>query len=125
MLRTWGSRTFFALLLLLNFAAAASAQFETASVVGTIRDSSGAVVPEAKVTLTSTATGVSLTRTTTGEGTYEFATVKGGTYLVTAEKQGFALALVDNVQVQVGARLRVDLQMAVGQITEKITVTAA
>ena len=47
-----------------------------------------------------------------------------GIYLVTAEKAGFSLALVDNVQVQVGARLRVDLQMAVGQVTEKVEVTA-
>src|SRR5262249_6284308 len=44
---------------------------------------------------------------------------------VTAEKQGFAIALVDNVQVQVAARLRVDLQMAVGQVTEKVEVTAS
>ena len=48
-----------------------------------------------------------------------------GMYVVTAEKTGFALALVDNVQVQVGARLRVDLQMPVGQMTEKVEVTAA
>src|SRR5262249_40198131 len=44
---------------------------------------------------------------------------------VTAEKQGFAIALVDNVQVQVAARLRVDLQMAVGQVTEKVEVRAS
>ncbi len=43
---------------------------------------------------------------------------------MTAEKTGFAIALVDNVQVQVGARLRVDLQMPVGQLTEKVEVTA-
>jgi hypothetical protein len=102
----------------------ASAQFETASVVGTVRDQSGATVPGAKVTLTSTATSVALTRTTTADGTYEFVTVKGGIYLLTAEKGGFALALTDNVQVQVGARLRVDMQMAVGQLTERVEVTA-
>src|SRR5438067_5897334 len=102
----------------------AHAQFDTASVVGNVRVTSRAVVPDAKVTLTNTATGVALTRTTTGEGTYEFVTVKGGVYLVTAEKSGFALALTDNVQVQVVARLRVDMQMAVGQITEKVEVTA-
>jgi hypothetical protein len=103
----------------------ASAQFETASVVGTVRDASGAVVPDAKVTLTSTATGVALTRTTTGDGSYEFVTVKSGIYIVTAEKAGFSLALVDNVEVQVAARLRVDMQMAIGQLSEKVVVTAA
>jgi hypothetical protein len=125
MQRIWGLRTCFVLLVVLAFAAGAQAQFETATVVGTIRDSSGAVVPDAKVTLTNTATGVSTTRTTTGEGTFEFVTVRGGVYLLTAEKAGFSIALTDNVQVQVGARLRVDMQMAVGQLSEKVEVTAA
>ncbi len=115
----------FCLILLFACASSARAQFETASVVGTVRDQSGAVVPDAKVTLTNTATGVSLTRTTTGDGTYEFVTVKGGIYLVTAEKSGFSIALTDNVQVQVGARLRVDMQLAVGQLSEKVVVTGS
>src|SRR6185503_9055821 len=51
--------------------------------------------------------------------------VKPGLYVVTAEKTGFALAIVDNVQIEVGARRRVDLQMAVGQVTEKVEVTAS
>jgi hypothetical protein len=119
-------RVFAAVLCLsIAMAAPALAQFETASVVGTIRDSSGAVVPGATVTLTNTATGVSLVRKTTAEGTYEFVTVKSGAYVVTAEQTGFSLALVDNVQVQVGARMRVDLQMAVGQLSERVEVTAA
>src|SRR6266849_5234613 len=105
--------------------APALAQFETASVVGTVRDASRAVVPGATVPLTATATGVSASKSTNVQGDYEFFTVKAGMYLVTAEKPGFAVALVDNVQVQVGARLRVDLQMAVGQLAEKIEVTAS
>ncbi len=114
-----------ALLMSIAAASTAFAQFETASVVGTIRDTSGAVVPGAKVTLTNTATGVSTTRTSTGDGTYEFVTVKSGIYIVTGELSGFSMALVENVQVQVGARMRVDLQMAIGQLSEKVEVTAA
>ena len=87
----------------------ALAQFDTATVVGTVRDASNAVVPEAKVTLTATETGISVIRTSAENGSFEFPAVKPGVYLVTAEKTGFAIALVDNVQVQVGARLRVDL----------------
>jgi Carboxypeptidase regulatory-like domain len=102
----------------------AAAQFDTASVVGTVKDSSGATVPEAKVTLTNTQTGVSVVRTTSSDGNYEFVTVRPGVYLVAAEKSGFSIALTDNVQVQVAARLRVDMQMAVGQLTEKVEVTA-
>jgi carboxypeptidase family protein/TonB-dependent receptor-like protein len=103
----------------------AYAQFDTASVVGAVRDASGAVVPGATVTLTSSATGVSATKTSAADGSYEFFAVRPGTYIVTAEKSGFAVALVDNVQVQVAARLRVDLQMSIGQVSEKVEVTAA
>src|SRR6476646_10355084 len=104
------------LCLLLLVAAPARAQFDTGSVVGTVRDSSGAVVAETKVTLTSSATGISVIKVSTSDGNYEFAAIKPGRYVVTAEKQGFSVALVDNVQLQVGGRLRVDLEMSVGQL---------
>ena len=113
------------ILLVLSISVPALAQFETATVVGTARDTTGAVVPGTTITLTNTATGVAVTRTTGADGSYEFFTVKDGVYVITAEKPGFSLALVDNVQVQVGARLRVDLQMPVGQVSEKVEVTAA
>src|ERR1043165_4695955 len=91
----------------------AAAQFDTASVVGTVKDSSGATVPDAKVTLTNTQTGVSVVRTTQSDGNFEFVNVRPGVYVVTAEKSGFSIALMDDVQVQVAARMRVDMQMAV------------
>ena len=112
------------LLVLFAGVAPASAQFDSAAVVGTVRDSSSAVVPGAKVTLTSAETGISVSKTTGDDGNFEFAAVKPGMYVVTAEKTGFALALVDNLRAQVGARLRVDLMMPVGQMTEKVQVTA-
>src|SRR5438105_4579513 len=108
-MRSFGCRASLASLLVLLFLLGlgilpASAQFDTASVVGTVKDSSGATVPDAKVTLTNTETGVSVVRTTGQDGGYEFVTVKPGIYVVTAEKPGFAIALMDNVQVQVAAR---------------------
>jgi hypothetical protein len=113
------------ILLVLSISMPALAQFETATVVGTARDTTGAAVPGTTITLTNTATGVATARTTGADGSYEFFTVKDGVYVITAEKPGFSLALVDNVQVQVGARLRVDLQMPVGQVSERVEVTAA
>ena len=77
--------------------------------VGTLRDSSGGTVADGTVTLLNTETGVSVTKTSNPEGHYEFITVRPGTYVVTAEKPGFAIVLVDGVIVQVGARLRVDI----------------
>ncbi len=113
-----------ALTLTLTFAAPAWAQFETATVVGSVKDSSGAVVPDAKVTLTNTATGVSAERRSDANGNFEFFTVRIGTYLVSSEKDGFSIAIVDNLQVTVGARQRVDLTMAVGAVTELVQVSA-
>jgi len=111
-------------LLLWAPAGAVAGQFETGNVIGTIKDSTGAVVPGAKVTLTNTQTGVSSEKTSDANGLYEFFTVRPGSYVVTAEKAGFSIALVDNVQVTVGARQRVDLSMAIGQLSEKVEVSA-
>ena len=67
-------------------ASPAWAQFETASVIGTVHDSSGAVVPGATVTLTAIDTGVSQSRSTNDSGLYEFVTVKAGLYVVTGKE---------------------------------------
>ena len=118
-------RTLLALFVVLSVCSSAFAQFDTASVVGTVRDNSGAVVSGATVTLTNVDTGVTQTKTTDVTGGYEFVTVRVGTYVLTAEKQGFAVAVADNVQVTVGARQRVDLSLQVGQLSERVEVTAA
>jgi hypothetical protein len=118
-------RMLLACLMCVMVSAPAWAQFETGNVVGTIKDSTGAVVPGAKVTLTNTQTGVTNEKTSDANGSYEFFTVRPGAYVITAEKQGFSIALVDNVQVTVGARQRVDLNMAVGALTEKVEVSAS
>jgi uncharacterized surface anchored protein len=113
------------LAVLLATALPAAAQFETATVVGTVRDSSGAVVGDARVSLTNVETGVEQVRTSDSAGNFEFFNVRIGRYVLTADKSGFSVALVDNVQVTVGARLRVDVEMAIGQVTEKVEVVAA
>ena len=67
-----------------------SAQFDTASVLGTIRDESGAVLAGATVTLTNQATGISATAQTDENGSYEFLTVKIGTYKIEASLASFS-----------------------------------
>ena len=69
---------------------AARAQFDTGSIVGTVRDSSGATVGDAKVTLTSTTTGISTTKISAADGNYEFPATKPGVYIVAAEKAGIS-----------------------------------
>ena len=119
------NRMLLAVLAAVTFATPALAQFETASIVGSVRDNSGAVIGEATVTLTNVATGVSQTKQSDASGIFEFPTLRIGTYVVTAEKAGFAVAVADNIELTVGARQRVDLTMQVGQLSERIEVTAA
>ncbi len=102
----------------------ALAQFDTATVLGTITDSSGAALPKATVTLKNVATGITAQAQTDENGNYQFFNVKIGTYTITAEAQGFSKAAAENVQVTVNARQRIDLSMKTGAVTETVTVTA-
>src|SRR4051812_1475658 len=101
------------------------AQFDTATVLGTIKDSSGAVVPGATVTLKNTATGITATAVTDSDGAYQFLNVRVGTYSVRAELQGFSAAEQKNFAVAVNARQRVDLTLPVGSVGETVEVTGA
>ncbi len=106
-------------------ASRAWAQFDTATVLGTIKDLNGAVMPGVTVTLRNIDTGIVVSAQTDGEGNYQFTNVKIGNYRVTAEMQGFSTALVESVNVTVNARQRVDLTLQPGAVTENVIVTAA
>jgi hypothetical protein len=101
------------------------AQFETAEVLGTIRDAQGSVIPKATVTLTNQETGIEAKITSDSNGNFLFSPVKVGRYTVTAEASGFSKAIAANIVVDVNARQRVDLMMTVGQVTESVNVTGA
>jgi hypothetical protein len=101
----------------------AYAQFETATVLGTVRDQNRAVLQGATVTLKNIATGITSTTLTDENGDFLFTSVKIGNYRVTAELKGFATAVIEQVTVTVEARQRVDLTMQVGAATETITIT--
>jgi len=116
-------RVLFALLSLL-LASPAAAQFETATVLGTVRDTSGAVVAGATVTLLNNGTGLSSTKSTDAAGNYEFFTVPIGVYKLTAELAGFSPAVADHVKVNIGSRQRIDLVLGTAGVTETVEVTA-
>ena len=119
--------TFTIVILLATFALStpAAAQFETATLVGTVRDGSGAVVEDARVLLTHAETGVTQERRSNDSGLFEFFNVRIGRQVLVADKTGFSVATVDDVQVTVGARVRVDVELAVGQLSESVEVRAA
>ena len=112
------------LLWLSLFAVTGSAQFETATVLGTVQDSNGAIIAGARVTLKNLATGVTVNTQSDSNGNYQFFNVKIGTYEVSAELEGFSKALAENVNVTVNARQRVDLALKTGALTETVTVSA-
>src|SRR5262249_16753290 len=111
-------------LLMITASTAALAQFDTAVVLGAVRDPNGAVLPKATVTLKNLATGVTATAQTDEGGNYQFFNVKIGAYQVSAEAQGFARAVAENIQVTVNARQRVDLTLKAGAVTETVNVSA-
>jgi hypothetical protein len=101
------------------------AQFENADVLGTIRDPTGAPVPNVSVTLHNEGTGIEAKTKSDDSGNYTFRDVQVGVYTVTAEAQGFTKAVASGIKVDVSARQRVDFTMQVGQITESVEVNDA
>ena len=100
-------------------------QFDTAEVLGTVRDASGAAVPKANITLTNMDTGIQAKTTTDDNGNYDFFNVRVGRYSVAVEHEGFSKATATDVAVSVNARQRVDLAMTVGAITQTVEVVGA
>ena len=110
-----------ALVLLLS-SVRVDAQVTTADLVGTIKDSSHALVPGVAVSLTNQATGVSRTATTGADGNYSFASLQPGRYSITAELSGFRKVERTGVQLQVNQRAQIDLVLEVGLVSETVLI---
>src|SRR5262245_10461625 len=113
-----------ALLIVLG-AASGYAQFDSAEVLGLIKDGSGAVLIQTTVTLQNESTGISATTVSDSLGNYHFLNVRAGTYTITAEQAGFRTFSTTKVIVSIGARQRVDIMMEVGGVTEAVAVVDA
>ena len=97
---------------------------DTATLLGTVTDPSGSVVPNVNVTITNHATGVTKTSSTNDVGQYVFPNVQIGTYDVKADAKGFKAHEAKGVVLNASDRVRMDFQMAVGANTETVTVEA-
>lgn len=97
----------------------------TATITGAVTDSTGSIIPGAKVTVTNTATRVSIQTTTTTEGTYYVPTLNPGTYRVDIEAQGFKKYVRDGVVLRTAEQPRIDVQMEVGQVSESVNVSGS
>lgn len=100
-------------------------QMDQGTISGVVQDMSGAVIPNAQVTLENTETSLVLKTTSDASGVYTFPPSKVGAYRVKATASGFESAVQENIQLNVQDRLNVVIQLRPGAATETITVTGA
>jgi hypothetical protein len=100
-------------------------QAVTGTLLGTVTDSSGAVVAGAKVVLTNLGTSIARTQQTNGSGNYVFADIPEGNYSLSVEMANFKKNTRTDVRVTTNTSVRVDVQLQPGNITQEIEVTAA
>lgn len=113
------------LVILLSFCATTSAQVTTGSILGTIRDASGAVVPGAKVTVTDTGKGTSSTRQTDTDGNYNVPFLIPGAYNVSVEMSGFKRSVSNNIVLDIDQKAEVDFMLQLGGASETVEVSTA
>ena len=102
-----------------------SAQVESATFVGTVRDASGGVLSGAIVTVTETQTNVAHKTATNDQGEYNVSHLKPGLYSIAIESTGFKTATQSNVKLDINQVVRVDVTLVPGVVSEHIEVTAA
>src|SRR5450755_1515372 len=111
------------LVLLVLSATFVSAQTFRGTILGTVSDTSGAVVSGATVKAKNTATGLERTTQTTTDGNYSLTELPIGTYSVTVTQQGFQTAVTSNVLVDVASERRVDVSLKLGLVSDTVEVT--
>ena len=109
----------------ISLASSAWAQKDAGSIVGTVKDPSGAFVLNARVAVTDLEHGQTFNTTTNAQGEYVAGPLRVGRYTVTVEQTGFKRAVSSPVDLQVQQRIAVNIDLQVGRISESITVTSA
>src|SRR5579859_3532180 len=108
--------------LVIGLSSAAMAQVPEGSIVGTVTDASGAIVPGAKVTLREKQTGLTRSIAVNDAGAYNFLQIPFGAYEVAVEVNGFQRAVQENILVHSSGVVRVDVKLEVGQVTQTVEV---
>ena len=110
-------------LLIAVFGANAWAQYEDGSLIGTIRDATGAGVGNASITVTNVDTGIATKLNSNASGDYEVPSLRVGVYTIEVSAQGFAPTVAKNIAVTVAGRQRIDLSLRVGATDTTVEVT--
>src|SRR3984893_10695114 len=108
---------------LFSFCTAAIAQVTTGSILGTVRDASGAVLPGATVTVTDTGKGTTTAKQTDTEGNYSVPYLLPGTYNISVEMKGFKRSLANNVVLDIDQKADLDFTLETGGASETVEVT--
>src|SRR5579859_5211905 len=106
------------------FSAGAFAQSDKGTIGGFIRDTSGAVIPGARVTLTDEGTGETHQATTDAQGHYTVTNLTAGSYTLSAEVKGFKKYVSNNNVLGANTTLSLDAPLTIGAMTEEVTVSA-
>lgn len=112
------------LILILGLGAPAFAQSDRGTITGRVVDQSGAVVPNAKVTVTNTETNTPSEAKTNDEGNFTFPQLQAAPYRLTVEAAGFKTATLDEVRVGVQITRSVEIKLEVGGVGDVVNVTA-
>src|SRR3954464_5643446 len=99
-------------------------QVSTAELSGTVTDSTGAVVPNAKVTATNVATNIERSTVTGSTGNYIVPLLQPGDYVLSVEASGFRKSVQRGISLQINQQAQIDLTLQVGQVSESLEVTA-
>ena len=118
------SFTFCAFLTLATVCRPAFAQTNTGSIVGTVRDPSGAVISGAHVDVTNNATNVTMSFVTNAAGQYQALQLIPGVYSVKGTNPGYSVEVRPNITVNVQSRVQVDFALAIGKVQQQVQVTA-
>ncbi|HMG85391.1 MAG TPA: TonB-dependent receptor [Terracidiphilus sp.] len=111
-------------LLMLLLAASCSAQTDQGSITGIVQDSSGALIPNAQVTVTNNDTGLTLKTTSNGSGVFVFSPLKIGNYTVSASSTGFQTVTRENLHLDIQQRLNVGFMLPAGSVSQTVRVTS-
>jgi hypothetical protein len=103
----------------------AYAQVSTASIQGTVRDSSGAAIPAAAILLHNNSTNVETNSLTNGAGEYAIVNILPGSYSLRVSKSGFQSAQQNDITLSVNQTAAYDFMLPVGSAEQTVTVTAA
>ena len=123
-MRRWTNSVLTLLTLICCFSITAFAQSDRGTLVGTIKDPNGAVVSDAKVTVTNIDNGEVREITTSGDGNYQFPELKAAPYKITVAATGFKTATIDEVRLGVQVTRRQDVTLEVGAVGETVLVTS-